>query len=82
MNNLNNNSKSNQNYEGKKNPSFNNDNKHSKGNYNTEINNRRFEIDPLEDKRNILTTVNRNTPKNYNKAVKRDSSKQYKSKSK
>jgi len=58
-------------------------NKYSNKNYNTEINNKRFQIDPSEDKRNILSTVNRNriTPKNNQKADKAISSKQFKSKS-
>lgn len=81
-NNLHFNSKSNKNNESKKNFSL---NKYSNNNYNTEINNRRFEIEPSENKRNIIANVNiiRNTPKinNFSKPDKNLPSKQYKSKS-
>lgn len=72
-----NNSKNNNNT-GKKNLSV---NKYTKKNYNTEINNRRFEIEPVENKRNILNSINRITPKNNQKTDKGASSKLFKSKS-
>lgn len=73
-----NNGKDKYNYDKKKNLSV---NKYSDGNYNTEINNRRFEIDPSENKRNIFNNGYRNTPKNNQNTDKSASSKKYKSKS-
>jgi hypothetical protein len=75
-----NNIKNNTNDSTKKNLSV---NKYSNKNYNTDINNKRFQIDPSEDKRNILSIINRNriTRKNNQKADKAISSNQFRCKS-
>jgi len=74
------NSKNTKNYSSHSN--FNNQNLTTHTSKNTEINNKRFEVEPTQNKRNMVSNFIKSTPSKNIKAEKPSSNKNYKSKSK